>query len=453
MKIVAKILIKDKNSKVLVLTRGSTHPNFANHLDFPGGEVEPGEDYMTAIIREIKEEIGIDLLPPNIKLLFDKKINDNLTHILYSYQLDETEPKLKISWEHSSYEWIDERKLIKHKIPLNVDPYYKNVIDYLNELPDKYNPSLLIEGKSFNVIKDKRIREGMVLQSDGVFARLGPKEIVEDERIHTLSLYNRGFPVPKILSSGIYDKKYTYFLESSLGDSTFHELFVNDFNKHGKILDETFEKYQKIIEKYLNAQMKKANLSSVTPRQFIESFCPNERILANYEYFKYDTTKLQKAIDKIMSKLESSNMGILQYDLNPYNILPNGIIDFELVGYGPIGFDAMMSTRWSFAWFPNYPARYTMQYRLTNKQIKMNDQLITNIAKRHGLEDPCKHLQEFLVLKGAWALSDFDFPQPDWPADRIAFRGFRAKLLNESVKSYLANKPINYEGFSNISGA
>ena len=185
----------------------------------------------------------------------------------------------------------------------------------------------------------------------------------------------------------------------------------------------------------------------------MESFCPNERILANYKYFKYDTTKLQKAIDKAMNKLADSNMGILQYDLNPYNILPNGIIDFELVGYGPIGFDVMMSSRWSFGWFPNYPARYTMQYRLSDKQIDMNDQLITKIAKNHGLEDPCKYLQEFLLLKGAWALSDFDFPQPDWPADRIAFRGFRAKLLHESIESYLDNNPINYTNFSNISGA
>lgn len=134
MKIVAKMIIRDKNSKILVLTRGRTHPNFAKHLDFPGGEVEPGEDNNSGIIREIKEEIGLDLLPSKIKLLFDQKINPELTHLLYSYKLDEAEPKLTISWEHSSYKWVNGDLLLKEQLPQNVDPYYKNVIDYLGKI-------------------------------------------------------------------------------------------------------------------------------------------------------------------------------------------------------------------------------------------------------------------------------------------------------------------------------
>ena len=134
MKIVAKIIIRDKNSKILVLTRGSTHPNFANHLDFPGGEVELGEDNNSGIIREVKEEIGLDLLPTKIKLLFDHKINSELTYILYKYKLDEVEPRLMISWEHSSYKWVDEDLLLKEQLPKNIDPYYRHVIVYLSKI-------------------------------------------------------------------------------------------------------------------------------------------------------------------------------------------------------------------------------------------------------------------------------------------------------------------------------
>jgi len=134
MKIVAKILILDKNSHVLVLVRGSTHPNFASHFDFPGGEVEFGEDHITAIIREIKEEIDLNLSAIEVELLFEKKINDELTHILYSYKLDKIEPQIKLSWEHSSYKWIDENQLLDARLPQNVDPYYKNVIDYLTKI-------------------------------------------------------------------------------------------------------------------------------------------------------------------------------------------------------------------------------------------------------------------------------------------------------------------------------
>ncbi len=132
MKTVAKIIIRDNNSKILVLTRSSTHPIFANHLDFPGGEVELNENNKLAIVREAKEETGLILSLTKIKVLFNKKINDDLFYILYSYSLNESDPRLIMSWEHSSYLWINQGQLLKEPLPPKVDPYYKNVIDFLN---------------------------------------------------------------------------------------------------------------------------------------------------------------------------------------------------------------------------------------------------------------------------------------------------------------------------------
>ena len=132
MKTVAKIIIRDRDSRILVLTRGESHPKFAKHLDFPGGEVELNESSKSGIIREVREETSLVLNASKIKLLFKKKVHFGLTHLLYSYQLNEVEPVLTISWEHSLYEWVDKHKLLKQKIPLKVDPYYREVINYLN---------------------------------------------------------------------------------------------------------------------------------------------------------------------------------------------------------------------------------------------------------------------------------------------------------------------------------
>jgi 8-oxo-dGTP pyrophosphatase MutT (NUDIX family) len=41
--VVAKALLVDTNGKILLLRRSGTHPHFAYHLDFPGGEVEHHE--------------------------------------------------------------------------------------------------------------------------------------------------------------------------------------------------------------------------------------------------------------------------------------------------------------------------------------------------------------------------------------------------------------------------
>ena len=52
-------VIRNDNEEILVVQRGakSDHPG---KWEFPGGKVEPGETPETALIRELKEELGID---------------------------------------------------------------------------------------------------------------------------------------------------------------------------------------------------------------------------------------------------------------------------------------------------------------------------------------------------------------------------------------------------------
>lgn len=59
LKVVAFIHIKDKK---LLQTKNYSQKAFY----MPGGKVEEGEDQKLALIREIKEEISIKLLPPSI---------------------------------------------------------------------------------------------------------------------------------------------------------------------------------------------------------------------------------------------------------------------------------------------------------------------------------------------------------------------------------------------------
>lgn len=41
-----------------LLTQRPDRGSFANHWEFPGGKVEPGEDDRTALVRELIEELG-----------------------------------------------------------------------------------------------------------------------------------------------------------------------------------------------------------------------------------------------------------------------------------------------------------------------------------------------------------------------------------------------------------
>src|SRR5688500_6852088 len=106
MKTVAKTLLFDQNNRVLILYRGHTHPRYAHHADFPGGEVESEESPTEAVCREIEEETGLLVHPELIDDVLAKKINDRLTHIVCVAKLESSTPAINLSWEHARHEWI-----------------------------------------------------------------------------------------------------------------------------------------------------------------------------------------------------------------------------------------------------------------------------------------------------------------------------------------------------------
>jgi bis(5'-nucleosidyl)-tetraphosphatase len=131
MKAVAKTLVLDKHGHVLVLRRSSSHPYFAHHWDFPGGEVEQGENPLSAAVRELNEETGLVIDTLKLEQSFSKTVSEQLQHILFVTNLDSVKPELFISWEHDHYEWLTLEGLLSEIMPENVDPYYKDVIDWL----------------------------------------------------------------------------------------------------------------------------------------------------------------------------------------------------------------------------------------------------------------------------------------------------------------------------------
>jgi 8-oxo-dGTP diphosphatase len=55
--VVAAIIVQ--GNRVLICQRTEEQP-FALQWEFPGGKVEPGEDFPTALVRELHEELGIN---------------------------------------------------------------------------------------------------------------------------------------------------------------------------------------------------------------------------------------------------------------------------------------------------------------------------------------------------------------------------------------------------------
>ena len=92
--LVVHVWIRNSKGEYLISQRAANRPTFPLMWECVGGSVLKGETSLKGAIREAKEEIGVDLLPDNGKVVFSKvrklidgrKFNDILDVWLFQYE-------------------------------------------------------------------------------------------------------------------------------------------------------------------------------------------------------------------------------------------------------------------------------------------------------------------------------------------------------------------------------
>lgn len=116
LKIVVSIALINEANEIL-LSKRPNNKHLAGFWEFPGGKVESGETPEGALIREIKEELNIDINDKCIAPLsfseFDYK-EFQLLLLLYICRRWEGEPK---SMENNELKWVEPNMLKKYKMP------------------------------------------------------------------------------------------------------------------------------------------------------------------------------------------------------------------------------------------------------------------------------------------------------------------------------------------------
>jgi 8-oxo-dGTP diphosphatase len=110
---VAKLVIVDDKNKYLMMHR-SAHPTFGDDPDLPGGTLEAGEEPLQTMVREVYEEAGVVIDGASTQELYegtDYSAHKTL-YSLYLVKLDHR-PTVTMSWEHSSYEWLDREDFLE----------------------------------------------------------------------------------------------------------------------------------------------------------------------------------------------------------------------------------------------------------------------------------------------------------------------------------------------------
>ena len=98
--------------------------------EFPGGKLEPGETPQQCIVREIKEELGVEIiikgtLPPVVHIYPDKPI----MLIPFLCNLYDNPPILRV---HSKIAWVLPGNIITYNLS---DADIKVLLSYIKEMP------------------------------------------------------------------------------------------------------------------------------------------------------------------------------------------------------------------------------------------------------------------------------------------------------------------------------
>ena len=109
--------------KILILQRGSTAPWMPNKWSLVGGVVDEGENPKQSVIREIKEEIGVDISDLEFIEMYDAGRDSGK---LYYFVGNLSSDKIDLDYENQDYAFISQDEMNNYEfIPFVKDQMLK----------------------------------------------------------------------------------------------------------------------------------------------------------------------------------------------------------------------------------------------------------------------------------------------------------------------------------------
>ena len=122
-----KAVVFNKEGKILALYRSDTALSRPNTWDFPGGDLDFGEDTKKGILREVKEETGLDIKELTV---FDaaSKIDEKREFwVTIAYKAESDSDKVTLSFEHTQFKWVTPEEFLNLESSETQKRFVKNL--------------------------------------------------------------------------------------------------------------------------------------------------------------------------------------------------------------------------------------------------------------------------------------------------------------------------------------
>jgi 8-oxo-dGTP diphosphatase len=123
--VVCKVVILNREGKLLALKRSETDERRPLQWDIPGGWAEEGEDFAVAAARETQEEAGIIIAPKKLQLVYTqhaiKQPKGQPLNVIWLFFIGNVvSDSVELSSEHNEFQWMTlEEALQDFEYPLH----------------------------------------------------------------------------------------------------------------------------------------------------------------------------------------------------------------------------------------------------------------------------------------------------------------------------------------------
>ncbi|MBU1292928.1 aminoglycoside phosphotransferase family protein [Patescibacteria group bacterium] len=255
---------------------------------------------------------------------------------------------------------------------------------------------IVVNGITYSFVTRQRGDFSVIYKSEDKFIRIGnPDKIHRDLALHR-KMEESGFPVATLLAEGEMNEE-AYFIESSLGDAHFGDIFAADMQAEGSISSENFERFLSIAEQFAKAQ-----LSTATAERDFAVFMDGILFSALCEELPEYAERLRLRFGKVRERVSQIPFVLTHGDFNPNNLYPTGVIDLEDSFFAPYGYDVVSAISHIDSFPDSHEYEFFAKYRFTTEQKDTYLQRLDTFSEKAGLPKLSLFREDLEFCRAIW---------------------------------------------------